>query len=154
MYYNLIETVYINVVNHMNSPIKVLQFGEGNFLRAFADYMIDEANEKGIFCGSVAIVKAIPFGSLKSFEEQNNQYTLITRGILNGEVINKSKKIRSISDTACSYENYEKFISFAKMDELKVIISNTTEAGIVYGPDDQLNDCPPKEYPSKLTTLS
>jgi tagaturonate reductase len=135
----------------MNNPIKVLQFGEGNFLRAFVDYMIDEANLKGQFNGSVAIVKAIPFGSLKNFQEQNNKYTLITRGIINGEVVNESRQINSIADTACAYEDYNKFMSFARLNELQIIVSNTTEAGIVYGEMDKFEQCPPTTYPSKLT---
>ncbi len=130
--------------------IKILQFGEGNFLRAFVDYMVDVANEKGVFDGSIALVKAVPFGSLDSFKEQNNKYTLITRGIINGEVINSNRRINSIAETACAYEDYEKFMSFAKLEELKIIVSNTTEAGIFYGENDKLEECPPKEYPSKL----
>ena len=78
-------------------PIKVMQFGEGNFLRAFVDYMLDIANEKGIFGGSIAIVKPIPFGSLDAFKEQDNLYTVVLRGKENGEVINTSRIITSVS---------------------------------------------------------
>ena len=72
------RTNYINISKN-NFPIKVLQFGEGNFLRACVDYMIDIANEKGVFGGSIAIAKPISFGSLDSFNEQDNLYTVILR---------------------------------------------------------------------------
>ena len=78
-------------------PVKILQFGEGNFLRAFVDYMIDIANEKGAFDGSIAIVKPIDFGNLDLFEEQDNLYTVVLRGKENGKVINDSRIITSVS---------------------------------------------------------
>ena len=78
-------------------PIKVMQFGEGNFLRAFVDYMIDILNEKGNFDGSIAIVKPISFGSLDMFREQDNLYTVLLRGKENGKVVNDSRIITSVS---------------------------------------------------------
>lgn len=128
-------------------PVKILQFGEGNFLRAFADDMIDRANEAGVFLGSVVIIKPIAQGSLDTFKAQRNRYTLIIRGIQNDHAINGSRVVTSISDVACSYADYDKFMGFAKLDELKIIISNTTEAGIVFDPDDRFDSKPPASYP-------
>ncbi len=88
-------------------PVKVVQYGEGNFLRAFADYMIDEANERGIFEGSVAIVKAIEYGNLSNFEKQNCNYTVILRGKENGQTVNKSKIVTSVSKAVGCYENFD-----------------------------------------------
>ena len=81
-------------------PIRVAQFGEGNFLRAFVDYMIDIANEKGVFDGSVAIVKPIAFGNLDRFHQQDCRYTVLLRGLKDGTVtrrqlcINASRIVR------------------------------------------------------------
>ena len=71
---------YLENLQKQKRPIRVLQFGEGNFLRAFVDYMLDIANEKGVFDGNVAIVKPIAFGSLENFHKQNNNYTVVLRG--------------------------------------------------------------------------
>ncbi len=132
-------------------PVKILQFGEGNFLRAFVEYMVEELNEKTDFNGSVCIVKAVPFGSLEALREQDYTYTLVNRGKQNGEVVDRSRIIHCISDAVCAYEDYADFMAYAKCPTLRFIVSNTTEAGIVYGAEDRLEDQPPKEYPSKLT---
>ena len=131
-------------------PIKVMQFGEGNFLRAFVDYMIDIANEKGVFGGSIAIVKPISFGSLDAFNEQNNLYTIVLRGKENGRVINDSRIITSVSKTYDCKENYEEYMNLAHMDSLRFIVSNTTEAGIVLDINDNFQGLP-ATYPGKLT---
>ena len=132
-------------------PIKILQFGEGNFLRAFVEYMVDDANMSGAFSGSIAVIKPISQGSLAAFKEQDNKYMLITRGIKDGAVISENRIINSISDTVCAYEEYEKFMDFAQLEGLRFIISNTTEAGIAFDPDDKYNMTPPVSYPGKLT---
>ena len=80
-------------------PVKVLQFGEGNFLRGFVDYMIDVANEKGVFDGSVAIVKPIAYGNLNMFHEQENQYTVVLRGKEDGAEKVETRVITSIADS-------------------------------------------------------
>lgn len=131
-------------------PIKVMQFGEGNFLRAFVDYMIDIANEKGVFDGSIAIVKPISFGSLDMFKEQNNLYTVLLRGKENGVVINSSRIITSVSKTLDCAEDYDEYMALAKLDTLRFVVSNTTEAGIVLDENDSFEGLP-STYPGKLT---
>ena len=131
-------------------PIKVMQFGEGNFLRAFVDYMIDIANEKGVFGGSIAIVKPISFGNLQAFKEQDNLYTVVLRGKENGEVINDSRIITSVSKVLDCGEDYEEYMSLAHLDTLRFIVSNTTEAGIVLDKNDSFDGLP-NTYPGKLT---
>ena len=86
-----------------NRPIKVVQFGEGNFLRAFVDYMIDIANEKTDFNGSIVIVKPIEFGDLEKFRKQNCQYTVSLRGNVNGEAAVLNRHITSVADAVDSY---------------------------------------------------
>ena len=128
-------------------PIKILQFGEGNFLRAFVDIMIDVANEKGVFDGNVQIVKAVPFGSLDAFYEQDCVYTVLLRGK------NKMEKrvITCVDSAVCAYNMYNEYALSASNPDLQFIVSNTTEAGIVYDENDELSLCPPKTFPGKLT---
>lgn len=132
-------------------PVKVLQFGEGNFLRGFVDYMIDIANEKGEFDGDIVLVKPIEFGSLERFHAQECQYTVSLRGIVDGEAKVMNRQVTSVADVVDCYGEYEKYNDFAKSETLRYIVSNTTEAGIVYDESDRLEMEPPKTYPGKLT---
>lgn len=132
-------------------PVKVLQFGEGNFLRAFVDYMIDIANEQGKFDGDIVLVKPIEFGNLDRFHEQESQYTVQLRGIVDGEPKKISRIVTSVTDVVDAYGEYEKYADYAKLDSLRFIVSNTTEAGIVYDETDRMELNPPKTYPGKLT---
>lgn len=134
-------------------PVRVLQFGEGNFLRAFVDYMVDIANEKGIFDGDIVVVKPIPFGTLERFAEQECQYTVQLRGIVDGEPKRVNRIVTSIADAVDAYSEYKKYAAYAKLDSLRFIVSNTTEAGIVFDASDRLDMEPPKTYPGKLTKL-
>lgn len=131
--------------------VKVLQFGEGNFLRAFVDYMLDIANEKGQFNGSVVIVKPIPYGTLDRFHAQDCRYTVLLRGIENGERVERKRLVTCVSDAVDSYAEYEKYASFARLDSLRFIVSNTTEAGIVLDEGDRFEAEPPRSFPGKLT---
>lgn len=132
-------------------PIRVLQFGEGNFLRAFVDYMIDIANEKGVFDGDIVLVKPIEFGTLDRFHDQECQYTVQLRGIVDGEPKRINRIVTSVADAVDAYNEYEKYAAFAELDTLRYIVSNTTEAGIVYDETDRFESNPPKTYPGKLT---
>ncbi len=131
-------------------PVKVLQFGEGNFLRAFVDYYIDIANEKAGFDGSVVLVKPITFGSLDMFHEQDCRYTVMLRGLVEGEPVEKSRLITSVSDAVDAYTEYDRYAAYAKCETLRFVVSNTTEAGIVLKEDDDFNACPPVSFPAKL----
>lgn len=132
-------------------PVRVLQFGEGNFLRAFVDYMIDIANEQGKFDGDIVLVKPIEFGSLDRFRAQESQYTVQLRGIADGEAKRINRVVTSVTDVVDAYGEYERYAAYAKLDTLRFIVSNTTEAGIVYDDTDRLEMTPPKSYPGKLT---
>ena len=131
-------------------PVKVLQFGEGNFLRAFVDYFTDIANEKTDFNGSVVLVKPITFGSLDMFHEQDCRYTVMLRGLVDGEAVEQSRLITSVSDAVDAYAEYDKYAAYAKCETLRFVVSNTTEAGIVLKEDDDFNACPPVSFPAKL----
>ena len=134
----------------VDRPIKVIQFGEGNFLRAFVDYMIDIANEAKVFNGSVAIVKPISFGSIENFEKQDNLYTVVLRGKENGETVNDSRIVTSISKVLDCKEDYSEYMGLAALDTLRFVVSNTTEAGIVLDKNDTMEGLP-NTYPGKLT---
>lgn len=133
-------------------PVRVLQFGEGNFLRAFVDYFIDIANEKTDFNGSVVLVKPIPMGTLfPAFREQDYRYTVMLRGLVDGEPVAQSRVITSVSDAVDAYADYDAYAAYARCETLRFIVSNTTEAGIVLDESDNLELCPPATYPGKLT---
>ncbi len=131
--------------------IKVLQFGEGGFLRAFVDYMIDIMNEKGTFDGNIVLVKPIAFGSLDNFKKQDCNYTVLLRGLKDGSEYVEKRVITSVKDVVDPYGEYEKYDDYAKLESLRYIVSNTTEAGIVYDESDKFELCPPATYPGKLT---
>lgn len=137
-------------IKRVERPIKVVQFGEGNFLRAFVDYMIDIANEAGVFDGSIAIVKPISFGSIEMFNEQDNLYTVVLRGKENGKTVNDSRVITSVSQVLDCEEDYESYMGLAEIDSLRFVVSNTTEAGIVLDENDHYEGLP-STYPGKLT---
>lgn len=137
-------------VAKIERPIKVLQFGEGNFLRAFVDYMIDVANEAGVFDGSIAIVKPISFGNIEMFAKQDNLYTVVLRGKENGQTVNDSRIVTSVSKVFDCAEDYDAYMDLAKLPSLRFVVSNTTEAGIVLDTNDSIEGLP-TTYPGKLT---
>lgn len=130
--------------------IKVLQYGEGNFLRAFADAYFNTLNEEG---GNyeVTIIKPAPFGNLAKFKEQNNGYNVVLRGFENGKTIESVYPISCIKRAIDPFIDYNGYISTAKEDDLKIIISNTTEAGICYNENDSFDGFENVTFPAKLT---
>ena len=113
--------------------------------------MIDIANEKGEFNGDIVLVKPITFGTLERFHEQDCQYTVQLRGIVDDKPQRINRIVTSVADAVDAYEEYEKYAGYARLDTLRFIVSNTTEAGIVYDDTDLLEMTPPKTYPGKLT---
>ena len=132
-------------------PVKVVQFGEGNFLRAFVDYMIDIANEQGKFDGDIVLIKPIEFGSTENFHKQDCQYTVSLRGIVDGEAKVLNRQVTSVADIVDTCAEYEKYMGLAEIDTLRFVVSNTTEAGIVFDAEDKFEMNPPKTFPGKLT---
>lgn len=134
-------------------PEKVVQFGEGNFLRAFVDWIIDSMNSRGVFNGSAVVVQPIGHGMVDKLNEQDGLYTLFLQGIENGKAKKTHKIINSISRGISPYSDYNGFMKLAESDDLRFVISNTTEAGIAFEPEDKLSDTPEKSYPGKLTAF-
>ncbi|MBQ8523435.1 MAG: tagaturonate reductase [Clostridia bacterium] len=131
--------------------VRVLQFGEGNFLRAFADYLIDRANRSGVYNGSVAVVQPINVPLMKFFSEQDSIYTVLLRGKEDGATVDEPYVVSSVSEVISAYADYERFMAYASLDTLEAVISNTTEAGIVFDAGDSFEAAPPATYPGKLT---
>ena len=136
-----------------NNPVKVIQFGEGNFLRAFIDWQIQQMNNKGLFNGSVAVVQPIENGMVDWLEEQNDNYTVVLEGLLEGQKVQSDEIISVIDCTVNPYKNFEDYLQLADIQSAEFIFSNTTEAGITYDSNDRLEDKPAKTYPAKLTQL-
>ena len=140
-----------------SAPEKALQFGEGNFLRAFTDYWFDIANEKAAWNGKCVIVK--PRNSddtiCRRLNQQDGLYTLYLRGSENGEKVDRKRVISSVSRCLNPYEaeEFHAMMEVAVSDELEYVVSNTTEAGIVYDPTCQLTDRPCASFPGKLTQV-
>ncbi len=134
-----------------DAPERMLQFGEGNFLRAFVDYFVDVMNEKAGFNCKVALCQPIENGLTQMINEQDGLYTLFLRGYENGEQVSKKRVISSVSRCINPYENYAELMELAKSEELRFISCNTTEAGIVFDDSCKLSDTPASSFPAKLT---
>jgi len=134
-------------------PEKVIQFGEGGFLRGFIDWILQITNEKTDFNGSVVVVQPIEQGMCDKLEEQNCVYTHVMRGIKDGVPTVDKKVIDVISRTVKPYDDYEAYLKLAENPDFRFVFSNTTESGITYVEGDKLTDAPPKSFPAKVTAL-
>lgn len=134
-------------------PEKVIQFGEGNFLRAFVDWIIYNMNEKTDFNGSVVVVQPIEKGMIDMLNAQDCLYHVNLQGLDNGEPVNSLTKIDVISRALNAYTQTDEFMQLAEQPEMRFVISNTTEAGIAFDPACKLSDKPASSYPGKLTQL-
>ena len=132
---------------------KVIQFGEGGFLRGFVDYFFQKMTDKGLFDGSVVIVQPIEKGMCETLMKQNCEYNLFLRGIENGEVVDEHTHINIISRCVNPYTEYEDYMKLAENPDFRFIVSNTTEAGIEFVEDNRFEDVPAKSFPGKLTQL-
>ncbi len=137
-------------VKQSDLPIRILQFGEGNFLRAFVDQMVDEANQKTFFNGSIVIVKPRAGGDLSLFEKQNSLFTVYRRGKESGKLVLMPQAVSCVKKVLHCYDNYEEYMALAELPSLEFIISNTTEAGIVFSSNDTFDMRPPVSFPAKV----
>jgi tagaturonate reductase len=130
-------------------PEKVLQFGTGVLLRGLPDFFIDKANQAGCFNGRVVMVKSTRQGDAGAFDRQDGLYTLCTRGVEMGKMVEENRVNASISRVLSAADEWEKVLECAHNQQLQIIISNTTEVGIQMVPDD-IRHHPPKSFPGKL----
>ena len=134
-------------------PIKVVQYGEGNFLRAFVDYLINKMNKEAGFNAGVAVIQPLAGGMISVLNEQDGLYNLFMKGIKQGKEIQENELITCIQKGYDPYKDYEAYLDLAKEEELEFIISNTTEAGIAYNENDQFQQYPHQSFPAKVTAL-
>ena len=134
-------------------PIKVIQYGEGNFLRAFVDYIIDKLNKEADFNAGVAVIQPLPGGMVSMLNDQDGLYNLFLRGIKNGEETEEIHTISCVQEGLNPYTDYDKYLALATGEELEFLISNTTEAGISFDENDTLAGTPHKSFPAKVTAL-
>ena len=135
------------------APEKVMQFGEGNFLRAFVDNFIDIANEKAGYNGKAVLVQPIAQGLTDLINRQEGLYTLYLRGSENGEKIDRKRVISAVSRCVNPYGDWESVLALARSADLEIIVSNTTEAGIVHDTESTFDQEPPVSFPAKLTRV-
>ena len=132
---------------------KIIQFGEGGFLRGFADWIIQLTDEKTDFNASVVVVQPIKNGMCDMLEAQNCVYTHVMRGIKNGVPTVEKKVIDVISRTVQPYKDFEEFLKLAENPDFEFVISNTTESGIVFDGNDFPDAAPEISFPAKVTLL-
>jgi tagaturonate reductase len=134
-----------------NLPERVIQFGEGNFLRAFVDWMFDKMNKNGLFNGRVVLVQPIAEGLAGMINDQDGLYTLLLRGLQDGKATEIKDIITSVSRCINPYSQWQEYLKCAENADIEFVVSNTTEAGIAFNSSDKLDDAPPLSYPGKLT---
>ena len=130
---------------------KFLQFGEGNFLRGFVDWMIDRLNKEADFDGGVVVVQPLAQGLIPMINEQDGLYTLYLRGLQDGQKVEETRVVDCITRGINPFENTDEFFECASNPELRYIISNTTEAGIEYKPNQNPDDFAGLTFPGRLT---
>jgi tagaturonate reductase len=143
----------VSIGNLAQFPERVVQFGEGNFLRSFVDWMIDAMNGHGLFEGSVVVVQPIERGLVDVLNEQDGLYTLILRGLQGGKVVERRQIIPVISRGINPYRDWDAFLAIAAQPELRFAVSNTTEAGIAYLDEPRPTVRCPASFPAKVAAF-
>lgn len=134
-------------------PERIIQFGEGNFLRGFTDWMVDEMNSQGLFRGRAVIVQPIQVGIATVLNDQDGLYTLILRGVQGGEVVEQRRIVTSVSRGLNPYDEWAEVVRCACNPDIRVLFSNTTEAGIAYVQEGYDGSRCPASFPAKVTAL-
>ncbi len=132
-------------------PIRIMQFGAGNFIRAFVNWMVEELNTKTHFNGDIAVVKPTKDGDYRLLKEQNGLFHVVLKGIRNNQFTTERTLINCIQTIIHPYQDWTTYLRLAENPDLRYIVSNTTESGIRFNRSDGLTDAPPDEFPAKLT---
>ena len=151
--YDVLKKTGYNGYILKTAPEKVMQFGEGNFLRAFVDDFFDIANEKAGFNGKVVLVQPIAQGLTDLINKQEGLYTLYLRGSEKGIKVDDKRVISAVSRCINPYGEWDKVLELARSADLEIIVSNTTEAGIVHDSESTFDQVPPTSFPAKLTRV-
>lgn len=146
-------------LNRENAPVakrypeRIIQFGEGNFLRAFVDWIVYNMNNKANFNAGVVVVQPIENGMIDMLNEQDGLYHLNLQGLDKGKQVDSIEMIDVITRGLNPYTEFNEYLKLAENPEMRFVISNTTEAGIAFRAEDKLDDKPAKSYPGKLVQL-
>ena len=139
------------IKNRKSLPIKVMQFGGGNFLRAFVDISIQKINSSTEFNAGIAVIKPTERGDYQELKSQDGLFSVNLEGYANDTFVQDLTVVDCIQEVVNPYSEWEAYLALAELPDLRFIISNTTEAGIVFNTDDAFDNHPPKEFPAKLT---
>jgi tagaturonate reductase len=131
-------------------PIKIVQFGEGNFLRAFVDSFVHKLNEKANYRSGIAVIQPIDKGMVDVLQSQGGLYHHIIQGVENGEQVNDAVLVSAVQLAVNPFKDPKKFYELAESTELKLVFSNTTEAGIAFDQKDHLNGSLASTFPGKM----
>ncbi len=134
-------------------PETVLQFGAGRFLRAFADLFIHQANQQGQNIGRIVIVQSTGDDRAGGLNKQNGRYHVVIRGLENGSVVDRVEVVDSVSRAVVASTQWDEVRALARSPHLKLILSNTTEAGYALDSADLPTDAPPRSFPAKLVAV-
>lgn len=139
----------------LRQPIHILQIGEGNFLRGFFDWMIQQCRNQGLFDGAVAVTQPRPSGKAKidKLAEQDGLYTLVVRGLANGERMERREIVQVFAKAFDPYSIWNDFLALAVSPDLKIVVSNTTEAGLAYRPEVLRDNTAVESFPGKMAQL-
>ncbi|TDN38163.1 tagaturonate reductase [Hymenobacter sp. UV11] len=137
----------------LSLPEKVLQFGTGVLLRGLPDFLIDQANRQGIFNGRVVVVKSTDGGDATAFARQDNLYTVCVRGVEDGQSVSQNVVCAGISRVLSAKSQWAEVLQVATSPELQIVLSNTTEVGIVLDETDDVRATPPRSFPGKLLAV-
>ena len=143
----------LNRKQPLDRPVKVLQFGEGNFLRAFVDWMIDRMNKNNCFNGAVRIIQPLEQGMGDMINAQGGLYHVIRRGVENGKQVENIDLVECVESCVNAVTEREKMIESALLPELRFVFSNTTEAGIEFKEEPYTPGQCQNTYPAKITSL-
>lgn len=134
-------------------PTRILQIGDGNFLRAFVDWMVDLANGQALFNGEVIMVQPLERGIAGLMKEQGNCFTVLLRGVQHGKQVESTRVVSCVTETLNPYSQWQSLLSVAKDSSLRFVVSNTTEAGIAYAEEAYVEGRCPANFPAKMTVL-
>ena len=141
------------MISNQNIQPKVLQFGEGNFLRAFVDWMIQKTNNALNLNMGVVVIQPLENGMVEKLKQQDCKYHVILEGIKNGQAIRETQEVECIIDAINPYTDYQKYKEYFLNPALEIIISNTTEAGISRLANVDIFAEPPVSFPAKIVAL-
>jgi tagaturonate reductase len=148
------KTVFPESERYSHFPERIIQFGEGNFLRGFVDWMVHELNKKDLFHGRIVAIQPTPYGKVvPKLNAQDGLYTLVLRGIQGDKVVDQAEVICSISRGINPYEQWDEVLKVAESQDIQFVFSNTTEAGLTYVKEEYIPSQSPLSFPGKLTAF-